>query len=87
MGQFFKLKSSMDIRFKALSKQITRQAILKDIKSVSTETRTRLQTLEKDQKMRTNAMGIQIRDLAKKQKEMDDDNRDEQARMQKEMQD
>jgi len=27
--------------------------------------------------MRTNAMGIQIRDLAKKQKEMDDDNRDE----------
>ena len=36
--------------------------------------------------MRNAAMGVQIKELAKNQKQMDDDNRDEQARMQKEMQ-
>ena len=51
--------------------------MVKDLQSLSSETKSRLNALEKDIRTRHSALYSSVKDIAKKQKQMDEEQREE----------
>lgn len=69
--QISHLKRSIDKRFNTIENLIHRQMV-KDISNLSNETKTRIKSLEMDQRYRYLTLTTSIRDLSRRHKEMEE---------------
>ena len=74
--QISQLKRSIDNRFKYLESLINRQ-LIKDMSNSTTENKARFNSLEQVSKMRHSSLSASIREIGRKQKEIDDLAREE----------